>query len=294
MNDYKVKSKTKPITSRKPTHHGLFRKAQLLTALAACIFASSPVFADLVFSAPPRETAEKGMEYYAPLVEQLSVLLGEKVVYEHPANWAEYSQKMRDDYYDIVFDGPHFTAWRIKNLDHQPVATLPGKLGFLLATHKNADSINGTRDLVGKQICGMASPHLATDMIYDLFSNPVLQPLIYDIKGRMKDVYAAFKAGKCQATIFRDSAYKHLPETEKKKLKIIAKTRVLPNQSITVSKRLKPKARMIGDFFLSKKGASSSDGILSRYSKKNKSFKTVSARQFRGAEDILEGVVWGW
>ncbi len=294
MNDSRQSSLNSPTLQHQPIKRRIFSRLRSFAMLAVGMVSATPTMADLIFSAPPRETAAQGAKIYSPITQQLSALLGEKVVYEHPTNWADYSQKMRDDHYDIVFDGPHFTAWRIRNLHHQPVASLPGHLGFILVTSKDARTINSPRDLIGKAICGMTSPHLATDMIYDLFRNPVLQPQIYDIKGTMEDVYVAFKEGKCQATIFRDSAYEHLSDTDKQALKIVAKTRVLPNQSISVSKRLQSKAKMISDFFLSKAGADSSDGILSRYSKKNKNFTTVSAAQFNGAEDILEGVVWGW
>lgn len=263
-----------------------------------CVFAGwlVPVIvsADYIFTAPPRENTDKGIELYGPITEKLSAILGEKVVYSQPNGWLDYAKKMREGYYDIVFDGPHFTAWRIIHLDHTPIVSLPGKLGFYLVVNKVDEAINEPRDLVGLKICGMASPHLATDMIYDLYKNPVLQPQIYDVKGTMRDVFKAFKAGKCRGTIFRDIAYKQLPESETAKLKIIAKTRALPNQTITVSGRLKSNAEKLAEFFTSKPGAMVSDGVLTRYSKKQKFFQGATAAEYVGAEDILEDVVWGW
>lgn len=262
--------------------------------LSACLSIQCSAIADVIFSAPPREDAEKGREIYLPITEKLSELLGEKVVYEQPGTWLEYSRKMRQGYYDIVFDGPHFTAWRMKHLDHTPIVTLPGRLSFLLVANKSDKEINNARDLVGKQICGMASPHLATDMIYDLYKNPVLQPLIYDVKGQMKDVYQAFKDGKCRATIFRETAFNVLPKAEKDKMKIVAKTRTLPNQTISISDRLKANANKLATFFRSKDGAIVSDGILSRYSKKKKFFEGATVAEYSGAETILEEAIFGW
>lgn len=265
-----------------------------LIYFVVCMLIYSTTMADVIFSAPPREDAERGNEIYLPIVEKLSEILGEKVVYEQPGTWLEYSRKMRQGYYDIVFDGPHFTAWRMKHLDHTPIVTLPGRLSFLLVVNKNDVEIKAPRDLVGKQICGMASPHLATDMIYDLYKNPVLQPQIYDVRGQMKDVYLAFKAGKCRATIFRDAAFQHLPKKEKEQLKIIAKTRTLPNQTISVSDRLKANANKLATFFTSKDGAIVSEGILSRYSKKEKYFQGATVAEYSGAETILEESIFGW
>lgn len=265
-----------------------------LLCVAAGILIHGSTIADVIFSAPPREDAQKGQDIYLPITEKLSEILGEKVIYEQPATWLEYSKKMRQGYYDIVFDGPHFTAWRIKHLDHTPIVTLPGHLSFLLVAKKSDQEVNVPRDLVGKKICGMASPHLATDMIYDLYKNPVLQPQIYDVKGQMKDVYVAFKDGKCRATIFRVAAFNRLPKQERDQLKIVAKTRTLPNQTISISDRLKANADKLASFFRSKDGAIVSDGILSRYSKKKKFFEGATVAEYSGAETILEEAIFGW
>ncbi|WP_455204635.1 phosphate/phosphite/phosphonate ABC transporter substrate-binding protein [Kaarinaea lacus] len=244
-------------------------------------------------SAPPRESLERGKELYEPIAKKLSEILGQTVVYEQPNGWADYSQKMRSDHYDIVFDGPHFTAWRVKNLKHMPVATLPGHLGFVLVTSTDEPDINTPRDLVGKRICGMVSPHLATDMIYDLYKNPVLQPDIHEVKGGMMKMYEAFKAGECKATIFRDNVFKNLPQADKDKLKIIARTRNLPNQTFTVSARLKNNASSIAEFLTSKDGAIVADSLLGRYSKNNKMLLQTQPEQFVGVEELLQDV-WGW
>lgn len=260
------------------------------------IIISMPVttMADYILSAPPREDAKRGKAIYGPIAKKLSDIIGKKVVYEQPSGWLDYARKMREGHYDIVFDGPHFTAWRIKHLSHIPIATLPGKLDFYLVGWKKDKEINTPRDLVGEKICGLASPHLATDMIYNLYKNPVLLPQIYDVKGPLVNAYKAFKDKKCRATIFRDTAFRKLPGSDKKRLKIIAKTRALPNQTITVSDRLKKNAMKLERFFVSREGAMISDGILKRYSKKKKYFEAAQVKEYKGAESILENVVWGW
>jgi len=271
----------------------LIQKQQLFFLLAI-FFISSHAAADLILSAPPRENPSQGKELYEPIAEKLSKLLGEKVVYQQPKNWADYTNKMRDGYYDIIFDGPHFVAWRQKNLKHTPVASLPGSLEFFIVTSKENQQLNNARDLVGKKICGMPSPHLATDLVYDLFKNPVLQPTIYEVKGGQRNSFQAFKDGKCVATIFRSTLYNKLPDEERKNLKIVVKTRTLPNQTISVSQRLEKQANTIADFLVSKDGAITANNLLSRYSGRKKQFIKAKPEKFVGAADILEGVVWGW
>jgi len=255
---------------------------------------SNIAHAELVLTAPPRENAENGIKVYGPLAEKLSAVLGERVIYEQPHGWFDYARNMRDGKYDIVFDGPHFAAWRVKNLHHIPIVTLPGTLDFVLITRKEFKSINTLRDLAGKKICGLLSPNLGTNLVYNSFANPVLQPQIFEVKGTMKDVYDTFKKGNCTAAILRDPIFYGLPKNERAQLKILLKTHPLPNQTLTVSTRLKDSASKIANFMLSKDGAIAADGILSRFSKKQKHFEKASVAKYNGIEDLLEGVVFGW
>ena len=274
------------------------RKLQRIRCCALvfiCCLNVYPAFAtDLVLSAPPRENAQQGQKLYGPLAEKLTKLVGQRVVYKQPKTWAEYANNMRNGAYDIVFDGPHFVAWRQKNLKHEPIASLPGSLQFHIVVKKENALINNKRDLIGKQICGMPSPHLATDMVFDLFKNPVLQPIIYEVRGGQRKAMQAFKEGKCDATILRTTLFKKLPKREKEQMKIVATTRALPNQTISVSQRLHKNADKIAKFLVSKEGAVTADSLLSRYSKNKKTFIKASPRKFVDAADILEGVVWGW
>ena len=274
-------------------HRGANVKGSFIGFLFLALFTSS-INAELIFTAPPRENPEKASKLYEPLAEQLSHIIGERVIYQQPSGWFDYARNMRDGKYDIIFDGPHFAAWRVKNLKHIPVVALPGNLNFLLVARKSASSITTIRDLTGKKICGLLSPNLGTNLVFDSFDNPVLQPIIYEVKGGMKQVYKAFKQRKCDAAILRDSAYFRLPKNERAELKILMKTKPLPNQTITVSTRLKENAGKIANFMTSNDGAKAAENLLTRYSKKNKYFEKTSIKNYNGIEDLLEGVVFGW
>ena len=80
------------------SHNGLFigmsLQKQLLCVICLCCFSVS-ANAELIFSAPPRESSNAGAELYGPLAEHLSSLLGEKVVYQHPKNWLQYQRDLR-------------------------------------------------------------------------------------------------------------------------------------------------------------------------------------------------------
>jgi len=250
--------------------------------------------ADYILSAPPRENAVLSEQTYEPLAEYLTKVLGEKVVYQKPSGWFDYAQKMRDGKYDIVFDGPHFAAWRLKHLHHIPIVALPGTLDFDVIADAHDTEISKVQDLNGQKICGAVSPHLGTSLVYELFDNPVLQPQIEEVRGGVQEVYKAYKRGQCRAAIMRTVDFEHLPAEEKAKTKIVAKTKSLPNQTITISRRLENNAQKIADFMTSKEGAVAAKGLLSRYSKNAPYFEATDISRYDGIEDLLEGVVWGW
>jgi ABC-type phosphate/phosphonate transport system substrate-binding protein len=267
----------------------------LLGLLVVC--GIQPAMAALVFSAPPRESAADGEKIYAPLAKFFSEILGEKVEYEHPQNWIQYARNMRDGRYDIVFDGPHFSAWRMNNVGHTPVVRLKGALGFVLIAHKNNRTINTLDDLVGKKICGLASPNLGTVSVFALFKNPVKQPQMVNITGGMRNVLETFLNTKqCDAAVIRDKLYGSLPQERKDSIKIIAKSKSMPNQTVTMnSKILKGNKDIIVEALLSPSGGSAAaQNIFKRFSKKQNSFMKADDVEYTELELLLEGVVFGW
>jgi len=146
------------------------------------------------------------MEMYGPIAAYLTKLLKVKVTYKHPGNWMTYQHDMRDNKYDIIFDGPHFISWREENLGHEVLVKLPGKLQFVLVTGKDNIKIKKADDLIGKNICGISPPNLSTLSVLDYYRNPVRQPVIKGIKGGMKKVshsLAIKDKKKCDAAVLR-------------------------------------------------------------------------------------------
>jgi hypothetical protein len=119
--------------------------------VAVLLAISYPAQADLIFTSPPREggggSNTKADDIYDPLASYLSKILGQKVVYENPGNWFNYQRQMREDKYDIVFDGPHFISWRIEHVQHEAIARMPGPLGFVLLARADDTEINKIDDL---------------------------------------------------------------------------------------------------------------------------------------------------
>lgn len=271
----------------------LFMPGRLLACLYFMFLAIPAANAELIFSAPPREDAAKGKETYGPLVNYLSYVIGERVVYEHPDGWVEYSNNMRRGHYDIVFDAPHFGAWRMKHISHQAVARLPGSLGFVVIARKDTH-VKKVKDLLALKICALASPNLGTVTFFNLLDNPIFQPRIHEVKGGFKGVYNAFKAGKCNAAVLRDSFYYKLDPREKKNITVITASKPIPNQTITISPRLHAKKELISRRLVSKEGKRAAAKMLKRFSGDQGNLKPVSDNEFENLDKLLTGVVWGW
>lgn len=251
----------------------------------------------LIMTAPPRESKAAGEKIYGPLARHLSQLLEIKVRYQHPGNWLNYQRNMRDDKYDIIFDGPHFISWRMTHLKHEVLVKLPGKLEFYLVAHKGDKNLESVNQLVGKKICGISPPNLSILTVLDRYRNPVRQPMVKGIKGGMGKVYQAFKDGKCDAAVLRTTFYKRkLQQSDRDNMKILFHSKPLPNQAISVSSRLNSslKQRIVRSLTLGN-GVKESDAIVKRFGgKKTKAFIVAENGEYKGHNNLLEGVIFGW
>ena len=262
------------------------------------LFLSHAVFAELVMTAPPRENAEAGAKIYAPLAEHLSSLLGEKVVYKHPNNWLEYQRDLRHDVYDIVFDGPHFVSWRLAHLKHEVLVKLPGTLEFVIVVNKDDREIKEMKHLVGKKICGIPPPNLATLTVIEQFQNPVRQPIIWGVPGGFPNVYDTFKKGGCRAAVFRTTFFKKkLKESDRATMRVLYQSKALPNQAISVSSRIPVEHRdkIIRSLTLDEAGKKAALGITKRFGgKQAPPFVAAKNNEYADHTTLLEGVVFGW
>lgn len=268
-----------------------------LTALALIfvLLTSVDALADLTFSAPPREDNSDAKLVYGLLADQLSKVLGVPVHYQQPDNWNDYATNMRTGQYDIVFDGPHFVAWRIKHIDHRPVVRLPGFLQFIVIAKKSDTDLKGMHNLLGNGLCGLASPNLGTLAAFNLYNNPIVQPEIQNINGGPEQLMEAFLNGKCRAVVIPDLAYQKLGASKKEGIKILATSRKMPNQTISVTGKIDPEKRdKIEKFLLSKAGLLAATPLLQRFSKNDQRLIPAPKNEYEGLEELLEGVVYGW
>lgn len=261
------------------------------------VCSSQSAIADLIMSAPPRESLEMGKRLYEPIAEHFSKITGQKIIYQHPKSWLNYQKQMRENRYDVVFDGPHFMSWRMNHSKHTPLIKLPGKLRFVIVTHATEDQIKNVNDLIGKKICGLAPPNLATLVVYSKYPNPVRQPNFIAIKGGFKKVFLALKSQQCDAAVFRDSFYKNKISAKDKALtKTIFTSSPLPNQGITVHKtHISTEMRQqLVQSLLSDTGKKATRPLLNRFAKNADSLIPTRTEEYSGHNRFIEGVIFGW
>jgi len=253
--------------------------------------------AELILSAPPRENPAAGKALYGPLATYLSGVLGEKVVYKHPKNWLEYQRDLRHDKFDIVFDGPHFVSWRVTHLHHDVLVKLPGTLEFDIIVKSDDRKIKKLKDLVGKKICGIPPPNLATLTAIEQFQNPVRQPIIWGVPGGNKGVIMAFSKGECRAAVLRTDFFENrLSIAERSRYRVLYRSKGVPNQAISVSSRVnsKYKQEIIRSLTLDASGKKVTQGIVKRFGENKNPFIAANKKEYQHQTELLEGVVFGW
>ena len=268
-----------------------YRYAMLMVIYA---LSSVPANAAWLLTSPPREKPKEAQEMYGKLAEFLSAQMGEQVVYERPHGWIDYVNNMRAGKYDIVFDGPHFAAWRMKHLNHIPLVKLPGTLTFVVVGKRSDIKLNKLSDFITGGWCGLPSPNLATMAVMAQFNNPVKQPDFIEIQD-VNNIIPALKSGRCRAAGLLDKFYKKASEEDKKDLKVIYTTPTFPDQTITVSARISAPAReKIIAALTAETGVPAAKSLLDKFAKNATHFIRAPSPEYEGLEDLLEGVIWGW
>lgn len=241
-----------------------------------------------IFTAPPRGTAEQDTLIYEPVARYLTKVTGQRFVYRHPDNWITYQMGIQEDRYDLVFDSPHFIAWRMARYGHVPLVKLQGELVFVVTTSKDQDKISRLDHLGGHTVCGLAPPDLATLSLYREF-DPVRQPLVIEAKSNIS-AYQAMLAGRCTAAILRDREYDKIANGNGK---IVWRSEAVANLGFTSGRRVPEAVNIvIAKALLAPEASNSLAALLARYSE---GMPLVRARSsdYQGLDTLLSGM-WGF
>ncbi len=244
----------------------------------------------LVFSAPPRETAQAGKEIYGPVADYLSKVIGKKVVYKYPGTWGVYRTKMLEGGYDIIFDGPHFNSYRMEKLSHNILVNIPERHEFAIIVRKDQTSFKNMQQLTGHTFCTHAPPNLGTLVLLSQFDNPARQPVIINTKG-WDHIYQGVVSGKCTGgvlPVLNLKKYDRNGET-----RIVYKTQAMPNQAFSAGPRVSLEDQQkIARALVSPKAAGPTAKLRATY-KVGDSFAPANNEEYRGMAVYLRNE-WGY
>ena len=126
---------------------------------------------------PSSETAKA----YAPLVRYLSKETGHTFELKTSPNFLAYWQDMKKGQYDFVIDGAHLTDYKIQKLGYTPLAKVLDVVSFSLVTGPDVLVFEAS-ELVGKPVASLASPSRGALIIEQLFTHPIRQPVLVEVK----------------------------------------------------------------------------------------------------------------
>lgn len=245
----------------------------------------------LVFTSPPRETAEEGEQLYGPIAAYLSRVTGKKVVYRHPGTWGLYRTEMINGNYDIIFDGGHFADYRAQRLGHHIVAKMPELQEFAIIVRKD-DKASSVEELAGQTMCAPPPPNQGALLMLSQFNDPARQPIVVPITSNFwKVVYEGVVSGRCRGGVLVVANLNQLDKDGA--VKIVMKTPPQPNQAFTVGPRVTPEERAkIAAALVAPEAAKPTEKLRERF-RIGDSFVAANNAEYAGLSDVLKRE-WGF
>jgi ABC-type phosphate/phosphonate transport system substrate-binding protein len=243
----------------------------------------------IVFSAPPRESEPEGEAIYRPIADYLSRATGKRIVYRYPGTWGVYRSEMLRGAYDLVFDGPHFNAYRAERLQHNVLVKVPSRHAFVVIT-RQTQPFAGVQQMAGRTFCTHAPPNLATLVLLEQFDNPARQPMIVNTEG-WQNIYAGVSAGRCVGAILPLAIYKQFDRGGE--MKVVYQSASMPNQAFSAGPRVsEADQRQIAAALVAPEAAAATAKLRAAF-KVGEHFAPASNAEYVGLASYLRNE-WGY
>jgi len=247
----------------------------------------------LIFTAPPRND-KKDNETYGPIIDYLGDTLQRKIEYRKPSGWGDYTKAMINDVADIVFDGPHFNAWRMNKLGHRIIVRLPQQQVWKIIVGKNS-AFKNIDELTGQKACLQGATNYGKLKFMQFFPNALRLPQEIQISSR-QDGYNAVINGTCATTILTEAElnkynkkYKQANKNNEPPVRVLLTTKPSPNQAFSVSARLsRAEQDKIQTALLSPQGQLAMSVLRDRYAG-NKELVAANQVDYLDIDDVLAG-----
>lgn len=262
----------------------LFFAVMTLSAALTDVQAGAEAIQPITLVAAPRGSEADETALYGPLAAYLEQKVGRPVRYVYIADWLSYRKAIKDNNYDIYFNGPHFSGWLLVYRQHRLVARLVESHTFVAITKAGNFHATKIKDLAGRASCLHAPPNLGTEIFNSAFDNPARQPHTILITG-WKAAFEGVVAGRCAGAVLPDTVLNKLNGTNE--VKVIHRFPSIANQALTVTNRLP--STVIEDLRAAMRAPSANvvgAKLLSAYA--SKGFVEAKEADYTSAADFLK------
>lgn len=249
----------------------------------------------LLLTATPTLAPEKAESVYKPIAELLAESLGVPVEFEYTDDWQKFSYNVLASEYDLIMAEPHIIAY-VSSPDSNLSMNVPIKLDATTRFHvvvRSNSPYKTLKDLGSARICMRPSPNFSGVMIKREFSNPVIQPVVIEIKGGFDAVYSYFKKKRCHAAVINENTYQQLKKSGEV-IRSVHETLDSPSLALAISQRVSSNdKKVISDTLINRENALFIEPLVEQYTEKKAPFVKTQFSEFESF-NILPGVVWGW
>jgi len=173
----------------------------LLAGLAAMLAGHAAFAAEYTFAVEPDYPPDRIQEAYKPLMTYLEKATGQHFTLLAARNYHFYFRDIQaGGKADFAFDEAHFTDYRIKHDQYEPLARSAEPTSYSLVTNLDVGKA-GVNGLVGHSIATMSAPSLGYSLLVEFYQNPVSQPDIRSSSPSWKDAVEAIFAGDADGAI---------------------------------------------------------------------------------------------
>lgn len=250
-------------------------------ALGASLLTAGPAAADLTLSTQPRGPHTEVDRPFGELAAYLAKLTGATVSYSYIDNWLSYAEEMQNGQFDIVFDGPAFVSWRMRNQNHEVLVKVAGDhVRHVVTVKKDNNRIKSIHDLAGHTVCGRPTPNLASLVLLKEFTNPIRQPIIVPAES-YDDAFQKMLAGRCTGAVVGESRFKKYGDNDRGRAKVVFTSKPLPTPAITAGQRVTPEQkRKIVEALTSPEASKHIGAFLKKYAG-DKPFVSANPAEYR-------------
>ena len=156
------------------------RWASVVLVLAVLIRAVTAEETGLVLLVQPLPREEMPAQTFKPLADYIAAITGRVCIIRTPPNFPAYWEAVRHNRYDLAFDAPPFTDYRIHKFGFTAIVKTPDTSSYSLLMRDDARSPD-PMSLVGKRVATLGLASIGTLRLNALFPNPYRQPVVVEV-----------------------------------------------------------------------------------------------------------------